>query len=72
MKTARTERGQRKLTGDALVRRHREHLQEFVKAHSEQAAQNLLAALPRRVYKNKLSAEKIAELIAEEFRFLYQ
>ena len=61
----------RKMTNDIIARRHREHLRQIVKIHSLQAAEKLLAALPRRVDKKSLSVERIAELIAEEFESVY-
>jgi hypothetical protein len=72
MRVSGGDREHRKLTSDMVVRRHREYLRRVIKTYSQRAAQKLLAALPSRVEKTKLSAERIAELITEEFEILYR
>jgi hypothetical protein len=56
-----------KSSNDSIIREHRERSDAASDAHARRAAQTILARLPKQISR-RLSAESLAQIIAEEFK----
>jgi hypothetical protein len=56
-----------KPSNDVIVREHRERSNTVIDVHAQRAARTILARLPKQISK-RLSAESLAQIIAEEFK----
>ena len=55
-----------KPSNDDIVRQHKEQLSASIDVHAQRAVQTILARLPKQISR-RLSAESLAQIIAEEF-----